>query len=515
MGACFSYSATFCARGGDYSMTLISPSSITGTRRSLLKAEKKGENVSCLYSGRPPGALALRLRQRTRFGFRTGFKSTYKLEQQLGHGTFGRTYVATHLATGTKAAVKAIQKSKMLSVVNVKREVKIMKSLSGHKNVVKFYDAFEDKNFVYIVMELCRGGELLNRIISKKGSQYTERDAARLVRQMLKVVASCHLCGIVHRDLKPENFLFKSDDDDSELKAIDFGLSDYITPGRVFKDVVGSAYYLAPEVLRRRSGAESDVWSVGVIAYFLLCGRRPFWGRTVIGLYKKVLEEDPDFSEKPWPSVSLSAKDLVKKLLVKNPHARFTAAQALSHPWIREGEAPDIPLDISVLSNIREFVRCSRLRKIALRAVTSILSPDEIVNLEDQFNAMDTDKDGTLSLSEIHEALAKDKTWHLQETKVLEILSAMDMNGDGQVDFNEFAAAAVRVHQLEGLDPATWHKQCVAAFEKLDADKNGYITPDELKLFSSMNSSFGSLIDEADIDKDGRLNLREFQLLLQ
>ncbi|ONM20500.1 Calcium-dependent protein kinase 28 [Zea mays] len=105
---------------------------------------------------------------------------------------------------------------------------------------------------------------------------------------MLKVAAECHLHGLVHRDMKPENFLFKSKKEDSPLKATDFGLSDFIKPGRQFRDIVGSAYYVAPEVLKRRSGPESDVWSIGVITYILLCGRRPFWDKTEDGIFKEV-----------------------------------------------------------------------------------------------------------------------------------------------------------------------------------------------------------------------------------
>ncbi|MCO5547237.1 hypothetical protein L7F22_000682 [Adiantum nelumboides] len=512
MGACLSHSFAHFDK--------INPrSSCRGSSRVHFTEELEGGATapSSFPLMCPPAALAVR-QTTAHFGYRRGFKSTYKLERQVGQGSFGRTFIATHLRSGAQAAVKAIQKSKLsvsISVADVKREVKIMQVLSGHENVVKFYDAFEDKDFVYIVMELCRGGELLSQIVSMKGSQDTERDAARIVRQMLTVVARCHLCGIVHRDLKPENFLFKSNDDSSELKAIDFGLSDFIRPGRAFKDVVGSACYLAPEVLKRRSGAESDVWSVGVITYLLLCGRRPFLERTEGRVFKKILEEEPDYNEKPWTTISSSAKDFVRKLLVKDPRARLTAAQALSHPWLREEEASDVPLDISVLSNIREFVRCSHLRKIALRAVTSILSDAEIANLEDQFNAMDTDKDGTLSHAEIHEALAKDKTWHLQEAKVMEVLRAMDTNKDGRIDFEEFAVAAVQVRQMEGHGSVRWHKQCAAAFDKLDVDNNGYIIPDELKLVSSANTSFVSLIDEADMDKDGRLNLQEFEMILR
>lgn len=436
----------------------------------------------------------------------------------MGHGQFGKTYVATHLDTGDQVAVKAIDKRQMLfpiAVDDVKREVKIMRALSGHENVVEFYEAFEDDDFVYIVMELCKGGELLDRILSKKNSRYTEKDAAKIVRQMLKVVACCHLHGIVHRDLKPENFLFKSQSEDSPLKAIDFGLSAFIKPGKVFHDVVGSAYYVAPEVLKKRSGPESDVWSIGVITYILLCGRRPFWDKTEDGIFQEVLRKKPDFRDKPWSSISSSAKDLVKKLLVKDPWARLTAAQALSHPWVRGGEAPDIPLDISVLSNMREFVKYSRFKKIALRALASILDTEEVTNLRDQFNAIDVDKNGTISLEEIRQALSKDKPWSLQESKVLEILHAMDTNRDGLVDFEEFVTATLHVHQLEELNTTKWQQQCLAAFEKLDVDKDGYITPEELRLYTGIHGSINSLLDEADTDKDGRISLQEFQRLLR
>jgi calcium-dependent protein kinase len=258
-------------------------------------------------------------------------------------------------------------------------------------------------------MELCEGGELLDRILSKKGNRYSEKDAAVVVRQMLKVAGECHLHGLVHRDMKPENFLFKSAQLDSPLKATDFGLSDFIKPGKRFHDIVGSAYYVAPEVLKRRSGPESDVWSIGVITYILLCGRRPFWDRTEDGIFKEVLRNKPDFSRKPWATISDSAKDFVKKLLVKDPRARLTAAQALSHAWVREGgNATDIPVDISVLNNLRQFVRYSRLKQFALRALASTLDEAEISDLRDQFDAIDVDKNGVISLEEMRQVKAHD-----------------------------------------------------------------------------------------------------------
>ncbi|KAD6796090.1 hypothetical protein E3N88_06986 [Mikania micrantha] len=449
--------------------------------------------------------------KRTDFGYLKDFDQRYSIGKLLGHGQFGYTYVATDKANGDRVAVKKIDKNKMIlpvAVEDVKREVKILQALSGHENVVQFYNAFEDDSYVYIAMELCEGGELLDRILSRKDSRYTEKDAAIVVRQMLKVAAQCHLHGLVHRDMKPENFLFKSTKEDSPLKATDFGLSDFIRPG--------IAYYVAPEVLKRKSGPASDVWSIGVITYILLCGRRPFWDKTEDGIFKEVLRNKPDFRRKPWPSISTSAKDFVRKLLVKDPRARFTAAQALSHPWVREGgSASEIPLDISVLSNMRQFVKYGRLKQFALRALASTLDEEELSDLKDQFHAIDIDKSGAISLEEMRQALAKDLPWKIKESRVSEILEAIDSNTDGLVDFTEFVAATLHVHQLEEHNSVKWQQLSQAAFEKFDVDRDGYITPEEIKMHTGLRGSVDPILEEADIDKDGRISLPEFRRLLR
>ncbi|KAF5958765.1 hypothetical protein HYC85_005990 [Camellia sinensis] len=437
--------------------------------------------------------------KRTDFGYDKDFDKRYMIGKLLGHGQFGYTYVATDKSNGNRVAVKRIEKNKMvlpIAVEDVKREVKILQALT--------------------VMELCEGGELLDRILSKKDSRYSEKDAAVIVRQMLKVAAECHLHGLVHRDMKPENFLFKSKKEDSPLKATDFGLSDFIRPGKKFQDIVGSAYYVAPEVLKRKSGPESDAWSIGVITYILLCGRRPFWDKTEDGIFKEVLRNKPDFRRKPWPTISNSAKDFVKKLLVKDPRARLTAAQALSHPWVREGgDASEIPLDILVLSNMRQFVKYSCLKQFALRALASTIGAEELADLRDQFDAIDVDKNGAISLEEMRQALAKDLPWKLKESGVLEILQAIDSNTDGLVDFTEFVAATLHVHQLEEHNSEKWQQRSQAAFEKFDVDRDGYITTEELKMHTGLKGSIDLLLEEADIDKDGRISLSEFRRLLR
>ncbi|XP_066321118.1 calcium-dependent protein kinase 4 isoform X2 [Miscanthus floridulus] len=502
MGACFSSASA-------------APAGAADERRPSKEDDGKRRRRAAGTS--PEGAAAAPVR--VEFGYERDFEARYEVGRLLGHGQFGYTFAATDRGSGDRVAVKRIDKAKMtrpVAVEDVKREVKILKALKGHQNIVHFYNAFEDDSYVYIVMELCEGGELLDRILAKKNSRYSEKDAAVVVRQMLKVAAECHLRGLVHRDMKPENFLFKSNKEDSPLKATDFGLSDFIKPGKKFHDIVGSAYYVAPEVLKRRSGPESDVWSIGVITYILLCGRRPFWDKTEDGIFKEVLRNKPDFRKRPWSSISAGAKDFVKRLLVKNPRARLTAAQALSHPWVREGgEASDIPVDISVLSNMRQFVKYSRFKQFALRALASTLNEEELADLKDQFDAIDIDKSGSISIEEMRHALAKDLPWRLKGPRVLEIIQAIDSNTDGLVDFKEFVAATLHIHQMAELDSERWGIRCQAAFSKFDLDGDGYITPEELRMHTGLKGSIEPLLEEADIDKDGKISLSEFRKLLR
>ncbi|KAL2662511.1 hypothetical protein AAZX31_02G046200 [Glycine max] len=474
MGACFSATKVSGSNGNGVN--------VNKKRRGTTKKPKSETAKANPQRHKAASSRHVPCGKRTDFGYKKDFNQRYSLGKLLGHGQFGYTYVGIDKANGDRVAVKRLEKSKMvlpIAVEDVKREVKILKALTGHENVVQFYNAFEDDSYVFIVMELCEGGELLDRILAKKDGRYTEKDSAVVVRQMLKVAAECHLHGLVHRDMKPENFLFKSIKEDSPLKATDFGLSDFIKPGKKFHDIVGSAYYVAPEVLKRKSGPQSDVWSIGVITYILLCGRRPFWDKTEDGIFKEVLRKKPDFHRKPWPTISNAAKDFLKRLLVKDPRARLTAAQGLSHPWVREGgEALEIPIDISVLSNMRQFVKYSRMKQFALRA------------------------------------LAKDLPWKLKESRVLEILQAIDSNTDGLVDFREFVAATLHVHQLEE-DSDKWQQLSQAAFEKFDIDKDGYITTEELRMHTCLRGSVDPLLEEADIDKDGKISLPEFRRLLR
>ncbi|XWS29386.1 hypothetical protein CRYUN_Cryun24cG0025200 [Craigia yunnanensis] len=417
------------------------------------------------------------------FGFSKHFGSKYELGDEVGRGHFGYTCAAKFkkgVLKGQQVAVKVIPKAKMttaIAIEDVRREVKILRALSGHNNLVQFYDAYEDHDNVYIVMELCEGGELLDRILSR-GGKYIEDDAKAVMIQIINVVAFFHLQGVVHRDLKPENFLFMSKDENSQLKAIDFGLSDFVKPDERLNDIVGSAYYVAPEVLHRSYSTEADVWSIGVIAYILLCGSRPFWARTECGIFRAVLKADPSFDEAPWPSLSSEARDFVKRLLNKDPRKRLTAAQALSHPWIKNYNDVKVPLDILIFKLVKAYLRSSSLRKAALRALSKTLTVDELFYLKEQFALLEPNKNGTISLENIKVALIKNATDAMKDSRIPEFLASLNALQYRRMDFDEFCAAALSVHQLEALDRWEQHARC--AYELFEKDGNRAIVIEEL-----------------------------------
>lgn len=172
-------------------------------------------------------------------------RSTYSIGKELGRGQFGVTHLCTHKATGEQLACKTIAKRKLVNkedIEDVRREVQIMHHLTGQPNIVELKGAYEDKHSVHLVMELCAGGELFDRIIAK--GHYTERAAASLLRTIVQIVHTCHSMGVIHRDLKPENFLLLSKDEDAPLKATDFGLSVFYKQG-LFKNLIVSVIHLA------------------------------------------------------------------------------------------------------------------------------------------------------------------------------------------------------------------------------------------------------------------------------
>ncbi|EFJ22116.1 calcium dependent protein kinase 7 [Selaginella moellendorffii] len=455
---------------------------------------------------------------------RTGssIKERYNLGRELGRGEFGVTYLCMEQESQELLACKSISKSKLKTAVDiedVRREVAIMRHLPPHPNIVALKGAYEDERAVHIVMELCAGGELFDRIIAR--GHYTERAAAGVIRTIVEVVQACHRQGVMHRDLKPENFLFANRKENSALKAIDFGLSVFFRPGERFNEIVGSPYYMAPEVLKRNYGPEVDVWSAGVILYILLCGVPPFWAESEQGVAQAILRGVLDFRREPWPAVSESAKSLVRRMLEPDPRLRLSASQVLEHPWLhRAGKhAPNVPLD-AVRTRLKQFAALNKLRKKALEIIAEELSQEENAGMREIFEAMDSSGRGGITLDELKIGLAKSPTIVTNEYAEVELKSVMDAadeDNDGVLNYGEFVTVIVYLQQRFDSDD---HLR--KAFDRLDKDANGFLDKEDLAAALAEEPGGGDggevvadILAEVDADKDGLVSYEEFARVMR
>ncbi|PAN45634.1 hypothetical protein PAHAL_9G131800 [Panicum hallii] len=440
----------------------------------------------------------------------------YHLGRELGRGEFGVTRLATDRATRERLACKSIPKRRLrtaVDVADVRREVAIMASLPDHPALVRLRAAYEDAEAVHLVMELCDGGELFDRIVAR--GRYTERAAAAAARTVAEVVRACHAHGVMHRDLKPENFLYAGKSEEAQLKAIDFGLSVFFKPGERFTEIVGSPYYMAPEVLRRNYGPEVDIWSAGVILYILLCGVPPFWAETEQGVARAILRGSLDLQREPWPRISEGAKSLVRQMLQMDPRKRPTAQQVLEHPWLQNArKAPNVPLGDVVRARLQQFSAMNKLKKKAMRVIAEHLSVEEVEVIRDMFALMDTDKDGRVTLQELKVGLRKVGS-KLAEPEMELLMEAADVNGNGYLDYGEFVAITIHLQRLSN----DGHLR--TAFLFFDKDSSGYIERAELAdALADENghtdeAALNNVLREVDTDKDGRISFDEFVAMMK
>lgn len=262
----------------------------------------------------------------------------YYVGEELGRGAFSVVKKGKHKKTGEPVAIKVIEKKfvEKQDLMLLAREIDIMKKVD-HPNVLRLFEVFETDETISLVMELVTAGELFYKIVEK--GNYSEKDAADIVRQILKGVEYLHGQGICHRDLKPENLLCSGEEQGYKPFRViiaDFGLSKAFNNGEVLETSCGTPDYVAPEVITAEGTYDSsvDMWSIGVITYVLLCGFSPFLSSTQHGLFDKIVRVEYDFPDPEWTNISESAKSFIRGLLIKDGSKRMTATQCLNHPWL-------------------------------------------------------------------------------------------------------------------------------------------------------------------------------------
>jgi len=263
------------------------------------------------------------------------FINHYTIGRELGRGGFSIVYEGTKIETNENFAIKVIATNQDESQINTLRsEIDIMKKLK-HRNIIQLFDVYEEPDNIYLVIELVTGGELFDHIIDK--GNFSERDAANIIKQVIEAVAFMHDNGIAHRDLKPENILVTGPDNDI-IKVSDFGLSkDFERQAMI--SACGTPDYVAPEVLMAGQAGYNnsvDLWSIGVITYILLCGFPPFYGSSDQEIFAKILKGDIAYPSPDWDNISTEAKDFVKALLSYDYSERPTAQDCMTAPWIVE-----------------------------------------------------------------------------------------------------------------------------------------------------------------------------------
>ncbi|CCK71936.1 calmodulin-dependent protein kinase CMK2 KNAG_0I01480 [Huiozyma naganishii CBS 8797] len=408
----------------------------------------KGHKVSKLLrklSGQPPSYVN---------------RADYEFGKTMGAGTFGVVRKATKISTGEEVAVKIILKKALegndIQLQMLYDELAILQQLK-HPNIVEFKAWFESKDKIYIVTQLATGGELFDTIL--KRGKFTELDAVDIVVQILKAVEYIHSQNVVHRDLKPENILYVDESEKSQIVIADFGIAKRLEgEGDLIFKAAGSLGYVAPEVLLNSGhGKPCDIWSVGIIAYTLLCGYSPFVAEDVDGFLDEIVEnEEPIAFHSPyWDEISNEAKQFILRAVTIDPFQRPTATELLKDPWItskgfkgaERNILPDVKKGFSLRKKLRDAVELVMINNRIRQLKNLYSSPDSESDSDLEEAPMVSLESLTQSLNDLRVNSHKKLVKMTQDQKRLQSTLTQDM-------FSMIVKTASKNKKfLKGLDP--------------------------------------------------------------
>lgn len=404
----------------------------------------------------------------------------------LGSGVSGTARLVTHNLTGVKYAVKCLDLGLIRSaegLQQLREEIYIMCQLD-HPNIVRLEEVYESFSEIYLVMELCMGGDLFDRLDEQPDLHYTEAKCAKLVKQMLSALRYLHSKKVIHRDLKLENFLFSSQGPEPVLKMIDFGLSKHFTFGVCETQAVGTPYTVAPEVIKGSYDEKCDIWAIGVIAYLLLSGETPFGGvdgEDLMQVRSNILRGSLKFEPaEVWNNVSELGKDFVRSALNLDPTSRPTAKEAQRHDWLQTysklpKDDPGSKLSPHVVNALVAFKEYSDMRKLLCEVVSFTLLPEQINDLRVEFEKIDNGK-GEISLTDLKMVLLESarSVGGMSEREVEDVFNALRVRKtEPKIHWHEFIAAGLSQCKID-------ERNLKLAFDRIDIDRKGFITFDNV-----------------------------------
>ena len=436
----------------------------------------------------------------------------YTFIKELGHGSYGHVYRCQNISTGDVYACKKFDKKLIKNKTRLKTEINLLRA-TDHPNIIKLYETFEDKQYIYLIMEECNGGELFERLAlnAKNHKLYTEKDAAKLMKQILEAVNYLHHHGICHRDLKPENILISSMGDNFQLKLIDFGLSKVLkTLNGLMKDKVGTVYYMAPEVLQGKYNIKCDVWSCGVILFIMLCGSPPFYAKDEKSLKEKIIKFEYDFNNPVFMKVSEDAKDIIRSIFVDS-NRRPTISELLNTPWVKENapNAGNSNLNID-WKKVIKYSKLNLVQKSVINYRAFHMNSNEAQEFIQMFKLIDENSDGVLTLEEIKNGLKNCKfNLEIKEQDLIKLFNDMDTDKNGLINYTEFIAA------LMDYEKNIKKEHLIECFQNYDEDHSGKIDFNEFcKILRPQNEDekkeLKNLYDQFDDNGDGEIDIEEF-----
>ncbi len=487
------------------------------TRASFFK---DGDAFSRRRSKRNPDNKGIMSTKRTSFFAynNENIEDVYIFKDQLGSGYFGTVRLAYFQDDPTKPyAVKSIDKSRLSikQIDSLSREIDILSTVD-HPNIIRYYETYTDSRYFHIVMEYLSGGDLLTGISRKKN--YGEKEIAIIIHKLLSAISHIHSLGIVHRDLKPDNILYENTTLDSDIKIIDFGVSRQIFKNNDdLNSIVGTPYFVAPEVLSGKYDKKVDIWSVGIIMYVLMTGKPPFNAKSREELFEKIKTKDLPFPQKRDKSFYSSAGVSFLTLLTKkDPTQRPQASQLLSNIWfniIKEKDAYTIEKEI--LDNMKSFTLPNLFQRTLLKLIVKELNSSQIQELKQAFTKLDKDNTGYLDSNKLEQAF-HNLELPISKDEIQDIMENCNLNygNSNRVNYTSFIAASIDKKELFSTPILR------EVFKHLDTNESGFLTREGIiKAFERTGKKkkediIIKMFEEVGLDKSSRINFEEFRLLI-
>ena len=451
--------------------------------------------------------------------------SYYKKIKDLGSGSYGSVYMAKNSVTENIVAIKVIEKvqDNMIDDMEIQNEINILKTLS-HPNIVKIYEFYDSPLNYYIVTEFCKKGELFSYI----KNEYKETQLSVLFYQVFSGLVYLHEKKILHRDLKLENIMVSEIERDIVtgeeyfwIKIIDSGTAKIFEKNRAEKAVIGSSYYIAPEVLNQRYNEKCDTWSIGVILYMTLVGAAPFDGKTDEDIIRRIKIGKYNKNDSRYLEHSDEVKDLVNKLLEKDISKRLSAKEALNHPWFtkyggRKLFRNFLPDDIKpYIENLFNYKYNSKLQELVIAfLVHNLANSDETLIILKMFRHFNKKGDCKLTKLELTQALYSYKDKEDVDEMADAVFQRLDGDNNGYIEYEEFLRACVDKKTL------MTRKKLKYAFKFLDKNNTNTLNAQKIleafltKANKEFEAIFNITLKEVDRDNDGIINFNEFVELM-